>query len=94
MLSGMLKRVASFLCPSSARLARHASARIAGKYNGLPEDTRMLLARYSSRCRVLEEYHARLDEMISNGSIDECETEELAKMLEPIIESARQLVFS
>ena len=90
----MLKKLASLILPNSRKLSRTAAEGITVKYNGLPEKQRKRLAYYSKQCRVIEEFHKKIDEIIADGQIDEAETYRIAWALEPMIESARKIIFA
>lgn len=89
----MLKSIAKVLCPSSAKIAESAANSIQVGYNGVSPDKREKLARYSAIARKIGEQQAKLDALVADGKIDDEERDRIAAALEPLIESAKAIVF-
>ena len=81
------------LCPSSKTIAKAAADKAQKDYNGIDQAKRDLIARYADRADAFNEQAKKLRQMIADGKIDDLERDQLAEMLEPLIEKAKELVF-
>ena len=81
------------LCPSSKRIATAAAEKVQKNYNGIDQAKRDLIASYADRADAFNEHAKKLRQMIADGKIDDLERDQLAEMLEPLIEKAKELVF-
>lgn len=90
----MLKLIAKLFCPSSKSLAQTAADSIQAGYNGIAIDKREKIAHYSSFAKKAAEYAERLDAIAADGTIDDDERNRIASLLEPMIESAKKIVFA
>lgn len=81
------------LCPSSKTIAKATADKAQKDYNGIDQAKRELIARYADKADAFNEYAKKLRQMIADGKIDDLERDQLAEMLEPIIEKAKALVF-
>lgn len=89
----IMKSLAKLVCPSSASIASSSAHSIATGYNGLHEERRLNLAKYSASAKKIMEYQAKIDTIIQDGIIDPEEEARIAAALEPLIEEAKKLVF-
>lgn len=88
-MTNWLKRL--FL-PKGATLAGYAADGIQKAVNGSDEDVRDLVARYASYAATATSIANRLAAMVTDGTIDNMERDELQKMLTPAFETVLQLV--
>ena len=90
----MLKSIAKLICPSSAKIAESAANSIQAGYNGVSPDKREKIAKYTSFAKKSAYYAEKLDALVGDGKIDAEERERIAAALEPLIESAKEIVFA
>lgn len=90
----MLKSIAKMFCPSSAKLAESAAKSIQAGYNGIQTETREKIAKYSALAKRIGEMQSKLDTLLSDNVIDDAERDKIAAALEPLIESAKDIVFN
>ena len=90
----MLKSIAKLICPSSRAIAESAANSIQSGYNGIAVDKREKIARYTSLAKKAAYYAEKLDALAADGRIDDAERERIAEVLEPLIESAKEVVFA
>lgn len=90
----MLKSLAKLICPSSRSIAESAANSIQAGYNGIAIDKREKIAHYTSIAKKAAQYAERLDALAADGKIDDAERERIAAALEPLIESAKEIVFN
>ena len=81
------------LCPSSKTIAAAAASKAQKGYNGIDKEKRELISRYADKADAFTEQAKKLRQMIADGKIDDLERDQLAEMLEPLIENAKELVF-
>ena len=82
------------LCPSSKTIAAAAASKAQKGYNGIDKEKRELISRYADKADAFTEQAKKLRQMIADGKIDDLERDQLAEMLEPLIENAKELVFA
>ena len=90
----MLKSIAKWLCPSSAKIATAAADRIQVGYNGVAVDKRETIARYATVANEIGEYGKTLSQMFTDGRIDDAERAKIAAALEGLIDKAKEIVFA
>ena len=90
----MLKYIAKLLCPSSRKIAESAANSIQAGYNGIAVDKREKIAHYASLAKKAAYYAEKLDALAADGKIDDAERERIAAVLEPLVESAKEIVFN
>ena len=81
------------LCPSSKTIAAAAASKAQKGYNGIDKEKRELISRYADKADSFNAHAKKLRQMIADGKIDDLERDQLAEMLEPLIENAKELVF-
>ena len=81
------------LCPSSKTIAAAAASKAQKGYNGIDKEKRELISSYAAKADSFNAHAKKLRQMIADGKIDDLERDQLAEMLEPLIENAKELVF-
>ena len=81
------------ICPSSKTISEVAADKAQKRYNGIDESKRKLISDYADKADALNKYALELRKMIADGKIDDLERDQIAKMLEPLIEKAKELIF-
>lgn len=90
----MLKSIAKLICPSSRKIAESAANSIQEGYNGVSPDKREKIAKYASLAKKVAYCAEKLDALVGDGKIDDAERERIAAALEPLVESAKSIVFA
>lgn len=88
-----LMAIAKLFCPSAKTIANAAAAKAQKDYNGVDQTKRELIASYADKIAALNEESKKLLQMTADGKIDDIERDQIAEMLEPLIEKAKSMVF-
>ena len=81
----MLNWIAKLFIPNPKKLSVLASQACQQFINQQPEDRAAQIARASDIASKLSDIQSKLSKAFADGKLDDEETQELAKMLEPVI---------
>jgi len=88
----MFKKIASLLIPSNSKLAKKAAEGVRDGVNGTDDEKKAVITKYATLGNECAAIGQTLTEILKDGRIDEMETEQLAKYIEPLIAKAREIV--
>lgn len=80
------------LIPSAKTLSGYAADGIQKSVNGIASDKKAVVSKYSALATQATEFAAKLTRMLEDGTIDNFERDELAKIVEPLFDKAIALI--
>ena len=90
----MIKKLVKLFCPSAETFAEYAAEGIAKSVNQSKDDTKAKIAKIGALAAGATEIAGRLAKMVDDGTIDNLERDDLAKLLTPVFDAALNYSFS
>lgn len=87
-----MKWLVKLFCPSGETLAGYAAEAVKKSVNSSKEENRAKVAKYATYAHEATSIANKLSGMVSDGTMDSAEKDELQKMLTPLFEKLLALV--
>lgn len=90
-MSWLINKIVKFVANAN-KLAKYAARAIAKAVNSSKDDTKAKVAKYSQMAETATNVANQLSRMLTDGTIDEMEEENLQAMLTPLFAKVMELV--
>ena len=88
----MFKALIKKLIPGEKKLAQMAAERVQNAVNGMGDDPKRLVAKYSALAFEATQVANQLSNWLKDGTIDDVERDAMAALLEPVMAKAKELI--